>query len=291
MRAISTALLLFAASCGTDTAEPSPDAGMPSDGYTTLIQSTWSLSANTEQYRCIRLTATTDTFIKSIRPLAPVGTHHTVLMIGPPDGPDGDTECSSVLTKPAIYASGVGTEALDMPDGVAIHIRPGQQLLLNLHLFDLSDDPITGTSGIQIMTTDPVDAAHEAGVILAGKTKGLVVPVGASTQTGTCTVPSAGITVFAIAPHMHLLGTHMTVTYSHDTTPATLLDTDYSFDNQNFRVMQPAVTSAAGDQMTIACSYMNETGADVLFGESTENEMCFALTFIYPAQPVTTCVK
>ena len=56
-------------------------------------------------------------WISAIRPVVPVGTHHTVLMVGPVDAPDGTVECESALVKPSIYASGVGTQPLVLPDG------------------------------------------------------------------------------------------------------------------------------------------------------------------------------
>ncbi len=285
-------VLLFVAACGTDASTTGGDDMPPdaSDGYAMLVQGDWQLAAGTEDYRCVRLTATSDIYVKSIRPLAPLGTHHTVLMLGDPDAPDGNVECSSSLIKPAIYASGVGTQALEFPDGVALHIRPGQQLLLNLHLFNASDSAMTGTSGIEFMPADPSTVVHEAGVVLAGKTAGLTVPIGASTQTGTCTTPG-GITAFAMAPHMHLLGTHLTVTLDHAGSTQTLLDIPYTFDNQMFHPMDPPLVTAQGDQLHVACSYMNTTGNVVTFGESTKNEMCFAMTYVYPAPSTPTCTK
>jgi hypothetical protein len=283
-------VLLFVAACGTDAAtgdDMPPDAG---DGYALLVKGDWQLAAGTEDYRCVRLTVNSDIYVKSIRPIAPIGTHHTVLMLGDPDAMDGNVECSSSLIKPAIYASGVGTQQLDFPDGVALHIRPGQQLLLNLHLFNASDAALSGTSGIEFLPANASDVVHEAGVALAGKTDGLTVPIGPSTQTGTCTTPG-GLTAFAMAPHMHLLGTHMTVTLNHAGTTQTLLDVPYTFDNQLFHSLTPQVVTAAGDQIQVACSYMNTTNNVVTFGESTTNEMCFAMTYVYPAPAKPTCTR
>jgi hypothetical protein len=173
---------------------------------------------------------------------------------------------------------------------VALHVRPGQQLLLNLHLFNASDNSLSGTSGIEYLPANPSDVVHEAGVALAGKAAGLTVPLGASTQIGTCTIPGP-VTAFAMAPHMHLLGTHMTVTFTHAGSTQTLMDVPYTFDNQMFHPMTPQVVAARGDTLQVACSYMNETGNIVSFGESTTDEMCFAMTYVYPAPPSPTCTK
>ena len=284
MRHLLLAILL--AACGTDIVLDGPDAGnLPNpDGYTKLISGDWTLAPSSEKYVCIRQTVTADMYLKAIRPIAPLGTHHTVLMLGPADKPDGIEDCDSSLIKPAIYASGVGTQPLTMPDGVAVHLKQGDQLLLNLHLFNADDAPLSGTSGMEILDTDPVDAMHQAGVVLVGKSVGLVVPTGTSTQTGTCTTP-AGTTVFAVAPHMHLLGTHMKVAYQG----ATVIDQDYSFDGQRFDVLAQSIATVASGKLVVDCTYANYTGSTVYFGEHTQDEMCFALTFVYPAPAADQC--
>jgi hypothetical protein len=292
--ALLLSLLLTAAACGVDQM-PGDDDGNPpppADGYAALISGTWSLPASTEKYVCVRLTAKTDTYIQAIRPVAPVGTHHTVLMLGDPDGADGTTDCTSALMKPAIYASGVGTQLLELPAGVAVHVKPGQQLLLNLHLFNATDTTISGTSGIEILPVEPAAVQHEAGVVLIGKTAGLTVPPNMSKQTGRCTTP-ADVTVFALAPHMHMLGTHMKVSYANADGSGTrlLLDQPYSFDEQRFTSLSDALVSRTGGRITVECSYFNPSGQTVYFGESSAQEMCYALTFVYPAPTVEQCLQ
>ena len=142
-----------------------------------------------------------------------------------------------------------------MPDGIAVHLAAGQQLLLNLHLFNAGDETLTGTSGIAIEASPPVDPAHAAGVVLAGKTIGLTVATGVTTQDATCTTP-AGQTLFAISPHMHLLGTHLKAEYNG----VTLYDDDYAFDEQQFRMVTPTVTTANG-KYHVTCTYTNYSGA------------------------------
>jgi len=276
--------LVGLAACGADSSPPGPDAasappGTP--GYTPLVSGNWSLPASTESYRCVRLTAAADMWVTAIHPIAPQGTHHTVLMLGPPDAPDGDVECDSSLVKPAIYASGVGTDALVLPSGVAIKIAAGQQLLLNLHLFNASDATLTGASGIEVKTAEAASVVHEAGAMLAGKDAGLVVKPGMTVQTGACTLP-AGTTVFAMAPHMHLLGVHMKVTFQA-AAPQVIYDKDYTFEGQRYETLGAALTSGGTDQLVVDCTYMNPSGTTVRFGEHTTQEMCYALALVYPA--------
>jgi hypothetical protein len=199
--------------------------------------------------------------------------------------------CSSELIEPSIYASGVGAGPLEMPDGVAIHLAAGQQLLLNLHLFNTGDSGLAGTSGIEYVPTQASEVQQDAGVLLAGKTTGLVVVPGMSSQTGTCTLP-AGETIFAAAPHMHLLGTHLDAIYTPPGGSATtMIDEDYTFDAQHYVAQSPMITTEAGAQLTVTCTYFNPNGNNVYFGESTTDEMCFSLTFMYPPPAQAECTK
>lgn len=287
---ISLALSTCLAGCANDARlgddEPGVDPGTDDRGFIPLVMHDYSLPPGTESFVCVRQTVTEEMWIKTIKPVSPDGTHHAVLMTGAPDGPDGAVDCTSSLPKPAIYASGVGSQELDMPDGVAVHLRPGDQLLLNLHLFNAGSDALDGTAGIEVIETEPVDTSHEAGVVLVGKAAGLTIPPGMSTQLGECTTP-AGSTVFAVAPHMHTRGVHMKVDY----TGQTLHDEDYTFDQQRFHVLPSVMPTVAGAKMTVACTYYNETSASLYFGESTDQEMCYALAFVYPAPTVKACTR
>jgi hypothetical protein len=69
-----------------------------------------------------------------------------------------------------------------------------------------------------------------------------------------------------------------------------LHDQPYSFDEQRFGLLAPQLVSAAGGRITVECSYFNPTGQTVYFGESSTEEMCYALGFIYPAPTAQQCV-
>ncbi|MFT3697909.1 MAG: hypothetical protein QM831_32515 [Kofleriaceae bacterium] len=288
--------LLLVAACGSDvpgddTTSPDAPASMLPPGYQTLISQAWTLAPNTEKYLCVRQTATTDTYIKSIRPIAPTGSHHAVLMITDNSTvADGTTDCTSMLPSPAIYASGVGTNEFDFPDGVGLHIKAGQQLFLNLHLFNTGEVDLAGTSGVAIIPTDAASIQHEAASILIGAATKAEVPVGLGVQLRFQCATPANTTVFAVAPHMHLTGAHLTETYVESGNTNMVLDTDYSFDDQHFRSVTPFTTTAGG-KIQVTCTYNNDgQGANPIpFGESTTQEMCFGMTYVYPPPGVPGC--
>ncbi|CAN5161931.1 hypothetical protein BH11MYX1_BH11MYX1_22760 [soil metagenome] len=285
--------LFVLGACGADPVLESPDAGgggSNTPGYQTLVSTGWSLAPSSEKYECYRVTLTEDIWVKSIKPISPQGTHHSVLMLATtPSAPDGLTECSSLLSEPAIYASGVGTTELVFPDGIGLHLLAGQQLFLNVHLFNSGDATLDGTSGIEYQSGDSTSIVHEAGSVLIGAANGPTVPVGQNVALSfQCKTPAASV-MFAVAPHMHLNGTHLTASYTPPNGVATtLLDTAYSFDDQKFHLFAP-VTSVTGGKYKVTCTYDNESGSPIPFGESTTQEMCYAMTYVYPPPTAPTC--
>lgn len=246
-----------------------------------LLAGEWTMSASNEGYVCVRKTMTETVFIREFAPIAPLGTHHTVLTIDDSPGPDGVATCGPLTNGPdMIYGSGVGTEPLAFPAGVAIKVEAGQQLLLNLHLFNASGAAITGRSGIEVVTLPEAEVVHEAQVVLAGNEFFAVPPRASAFEVdGRCTM-TGDTTVFAIMPHMHQYGTFMEV----ETGGTILHEGFYSFDAQAYTTFDPMALSS-GTSVNVTCRYDNTTDSVVRFGESTLDEMCYAVLYRYPAIP------
>jgi hypothetical protein len=259
------------------------DAGIP-PGYDLLISGDWSLPANTEDYFCVVKTIPQTMYIKSFMPKIPAGTHHTVLTIYNGNLPDGISHCDFATNGPRmIYGSGVGSPTFTFPDGVAVKLNAGDRILLNLHLYNATDGQLSGTSGTYVQTIDAAQVQNEAQMVLMGPTASLNVPVGGSTQSGSCSIQH-NIHVFSVAPHMHKLGIHWKSVATKSGQQIVLEDRDYSFDNQIFYMhTSPTIDLAPNDKITTFCTYNNNTGHTVTFGESTNNEMCFSSTYYYPA--------
>jgi hypothetical protein len=264
----------------------------PKVAWESLITAEWNIGPNQERYFCQRTTLKEDVYLGAIRAVNPLGTHHTALTAEPGEAtePDGLTECNSALSPQGIFGSGVGTNEVFYPDGVGLRLRAGQQLLLNLHVFNVSDEPLSGTSGTEIVKIDPDKVAHAAESVLAGPL-GFNLPAHETTKVdGTCTM-TQDTTLFAVQPHMHQLGIHMKgVAHSSTAGEVVLHDGDYDFDKQ---IVYPIdeVPMKAGDAVDIECTFDNTTDEDVGLGESSNAEMCFLVLHRYPApdDPSVTC--
>lgn len=258
------------------------DAG---DGWQTLVVGSWEIPAQQETYRCVRFTLPKNIAVGSFRALSPIGTHHTLLTIADTAGmPDGFSTCDAGTNgTQEIAGSGVGTNDFSMPEGVAVELKAGQQLILNLHLFNVTDEPIRGTSGTLIKLVADKDIKQRAEGVLAG-TISLDLPAGEmSTMHGTCTLQD-DVTLFAAAPHMHQLGTYLkAVAHSSVSGDVVLHAGPYRFDEQRIYSLDDQVQMKAGDTLDVDCTYLNTTDQTVKFGNSSKAEMCFAGVYWYPA--------
>nr|AYM54436.1 hypothetical protein [Phaselicystis flava] len=248
--------------------------------WTTLIDGTWELAAGTEGYWCARKTFPEDLYIKAFRALAPPGTHHTLLLR---DGgqPDGEQACGPTLGSNMFYASGVGTDDLVFPDGIAVKIPAGTQLQLNLHLFNTSTSPLSGVSGTLVKLVPASEVKQSAEMILPGTASISVPPFGTQTVEGDCAFPAAS-TISTVWPHMHKYGTHMKVTYEGAGGSKVLHDGAFTFGEQKNYAIEPLLVGP-GEVIRIECSYKNTTGQTINWGDSSEAEMCFAGIYRYPA--------
>jgi hypothetical protein len=288
--ACSLALVSLAA-CGNgggggddDDDDVPPDAEPIPEGWETLIESSWTLAPG-ETYMCERLTVTEDVWIRAFRATAPLGSHHTVLTVGDPQGADGPFACGAGTNQPAmVYGAAVGTNDIEMPEGVAVKVPAGKQLLLNLHLYNTQPGTdLTGTSQVLIerVPEDEVAGIIEAEIVLMGPVN-FSIPAGKGQEvTGGCTM-SEPATLFMVNPHMHQLGVHALVNARRAAGDVEMHDGPYSFNEQRYYEL-PSIEMAANDRVEIVCTYDNDTGGPVPFGDSSDDEMCFASTYRYPA--------
>jgi len=250
-----------------------------------IIEGDWELDAGGEiPQQCVQQVLEEDVYVSAIRPVHPEGTHHTLVTLG-----DGSVSCtSSLVSNGIIYAAGVGSEGLDLPPGVAMKFPKGSVLSMGLHLYNVTDGVLRGTSAMEIVRLAPEEVRYEAEALLAGPFQ-LTIPPGRQTISGDCNVSSEQ-SFFAIFPHMHQLGVHLKTTLTVGGTPRVIHDGAYDFEEQEQIAFDP-ITLLPGDTISTECTYENTTGKTVTFGESSDTEMCFSILFRYPAQGRAFCTS
>jgi len=272
-------------------ASTNPGADASTAGFETLITGSFTIPAGSEIYRCARVTVPQDMYISAFQAIAPLGTHHTVVTIDSSGQSDGEFDCGAgTLSDQMLYASGVGTDVLEFPQGVAMKVSAGQQILLNLHLYNVGDQPISGTAGTSVKTMPVGDVVHEAEMLFAGPIT-LSVPPGEQTVQADCTFQNAA-TIMTVWPHMHQYGTNMRVDVNRSGGGSEMIHNEpYAFAEQKNYPKTPMIQMNAGDKVHVTCTYMNTSGSTISFGDSSDDEMCFAGLYRYPkTAPSPFCV-
>ena len=219
--------------------------------------------------------------------------HHWLLYKSPASANLDGTWAAGLGTHPgaqllAGWAVGGGDE--DFPPGVGLRMpAPGTLLELEWHLYNTTGAPVPDQSGIEICVVpeSAVDPQFVAGLTWLG-TEDLFLPPNQETARGGMCEPSfkngGPIHIVKWLPHMHLAGKHMdTWVLRADGTEEHVFSEPFTFDQQISYVQNPPVIVNPGDRVFAQCTYHNTTSAAVLFGESTNEEMCYQFAIAYPA--------
>lgn len=251
---------------GDDVAQP--DAGGVAGTWTTLISKSWTLAPGGENTSDLQIETTDHAMvIGGIRPIAPQGTHHTLLFRG-------------LTATNIIFASGIGTNEFVFPAGMGMKMDSGTPLGLQLHVFNTSDAMLSGTSGIEVLEVAPETVTNELDVFLPGPKDLAIAPHVTSSKSGTCTVTKP-YTLIALFPHMHQLGTHLKTTVHTAGADKVIHDAAYNFEHQEVIPIQP-ISLAVGDTITTECTWNNTGATTVGYGESSTTEMCYSILYRYP---------
>jgi hypothetical protein len=290
-RLVVGALALLAAACGedppeqvgsADAAPPAPDAAgdaAPPE-WQSLVTAAWNLEANTEGYFCGSRTVTEDIYVGAVRANDPLGTHHAVVSVGAPSSPDTPGVMCGVGFG-GFFASGVGTPELVLPPGIALVVRAGQQVVLNTHVFNPGDTPLSGLSGVEVQGREAGEVEHIARMDMFGPL-GFSIPSSGMPYTLEYEqAAQVGRTAFGLYPHMHQLGTHFKLEVVRGAETLTLWDGDFDFETQaSFQLIEPFVF-VEGDQLRVPCTWVNTTGTNIEWGPSFAAEMCYAMLMSY----------
>jgi hypothetical protein len=218
--------------------------------------------------------------------------HHWLLYDVPGGAIDGTFEpCigTHVLQDAQLVAGwAVGSNDVEMPPDVGLRMPNSERsFLLEWHFYNSTPAIQEDGSGIRICVVPPGTRAKTAGMTWLG-TEDFNGPVGmppgvSSEFGGTCYNDSAQpITIFRMWPHMHQWGRNMqsVVTRTGGAVEDVFnrpFDFNYQISYDTNIVLMP------GDAITSTCRFQNESGGNVAFGPSSDQEMCYQFAFSYPA--------
>ena len=220
--------------------------------------------------------------------------HHVVLYEAPSSYSGTPTPCNaaSAISWRMVLGWAPGTKGFELPPDVGFPISsdPANPTHYVVQMHYSNAQKLAGEkdkSSIDLCTSPP--RKYEADVMAFGS-QDFTIPAappqgGAYTLDCALTVPPAfaGLHFFAAMPHMHKLGVAMTTTLKpKDGGPEVDLGSmpAFSFDSQAWLPID--ATTKSGDVIRTKCSWANNTGEPVGFGEETASEMCYSFTMYYP---------
>ncbi|HEY6559056.1 MAG TPA: hypothetical protein VI072_17350 [Polyangiaceae bacterium] len=243
-----------------------------------------------EKYICWsgRLPADRDVAVREIAAEYGPGTHHTFLgWTFLQDEPEGMTECP-VLFKTTwipIYLGGVATSPLKMPEGAAVDLERGKQLILQLHLQNTTRRPIVNRVKMRLTLQPEGDTFVPAGIYGLDNRMVHLPPQSTDVRTKMTCPANRAMNVFAILGHMHKLGSSLRVFKNGTET----FNQPWNFDEQPITPFQMQVN--LGDELGLECAHHNPTDSPVEYGESSETEMCATVFFYTPYTGISGCIN
>lgn len=169
-------------------------------------------------------------------------------------------------------------------DPLAFEILAGQPGYVQMRLVNEGDQPIQASVRLGAEALD-------TGVVYA-KTASYVttnvllnLPTGESTASLTCATPPA-VEFWWFSTHTNRLGTGATV---EDGLTTLVQTTDWEHPSSTV-LSDPNFHTFSGSGLTFSCSYDNDTGDTVTFGEDElTKENCIAIGFFFPATRPMAC--
>jgi len=199
--------------------------------------------------------------------------------------PDGASDCDVLFRvgwKP-MFVAAAGSAEIDMPEGAARNVAAGSQLVLQVHLVNSSDRTVSDFAEV-VMERSPEQDPSPVGLFVFGTTDLALPPNQRSSVEAECLVGD-DVRLFALMPHMHHLGRKLTLEVGADDQSMSLAYTrdPFDFDGQTIEPFELEIF--AGTMTRVTCSYDNDRGQTITFGESTRDEMCFAIGFAVGSNP------
>jgi hypothetical protein len=169
------------------------------------------------------------------------------------------------------------------PEGIGRSLNASEAIRLNVHYLNTSAAPIHVSAEVTVTYVDAT-AVKQIAAGIFGLASSLQVPTGISTQTFAYELP-ADMNFLQFMGHMHKRGTYFEARAidgaTGDVRPMYTSNTWNEPPSQNYA---PAFEMKSGDTLWYSCTFDNQTGGVLTFGESAStNEMCNFFGVFYPA--------
>jgi hypothetical protein len=216
-----------------------------------------------------------------------------ILFYSPGATSQGAVDCpmGGLMVGPFTFGAQSEKATEQYPGGIGAAIPADMGFTANAHYVNTGSSSIEGAVKVTMFVARPGVVTVHAGAVQFVLTNISIPPTGQPyTVTGSCPLPQ-DMTLLWASSHMHQRATHFIATSGG----TTLFETTQWSDppEQSF---SPPLALAANATVDWSCTYVNDTGSPLTFGQSAvTNAMCnFGATF-YPVQdpsnPWVSCLK
>jgi hypothetical protein len=240
-----------------------------------------------EQMNCYFLEPTTeDMYLTSMSSFQGKFGHHLVIFKATSREPPG-TMRSCDAPEDMTTLLPVFTNSVErLPDGLAVRVAKGTQMVLQQHYLNTSVRPIRTSDAMHVFQTPLSQVQHLAGFYGHSDISFVLKPTGKEvTLTFECAAPS-DIKLIQMGPHMHEWGVRFKAFAGPKANPTPVIDVNpWTAEmrdqppSKEFPVVNPFLLKA-GDVVRTQCTFKNTTGADLRFPK----EMCATFGYYFPAK-------
>jgi len=216
----------------------------------------------------------------------PLGSHHVLLFFKTGATDDSVQDCSGVEAYPFQYVAQSPNFSMTYPPGIGATIPTSIGFRMNMHYLNTGSTPIHGQDQITMYVAKSGVVTQHAGTIFYQQISIQIPATGKPyTSTTSCNL-SQDVNLLSADSHMHQRATNFVATANGQT----LYQTDL-WSDPTLSVYAPPIHLASGTPITWSCTYVNDTGSPLTFGESAAtNVMCIYQGTVYPITDVTSPV-
>lgn len=289
------------ASCDTDT---TTDDGTQGDPLDTAVETASEVRYTTpefvvppgDSFTCFytNFTTTEDMAIVSGDGIQGPGGHHIIAYFAEEARPVGHHTCEDqemVNLNQIAGSAGDGGQVLGLPEGLAIKVPKGKQIVVQAHYINTSGADETVHDTVKIIKGDPAKVKSFVNYFVTDDEGFEIAPNAPLVRQTECTIDKDYQMAIAL-PHMHELGEHFSleVIGVDGKVRDHLIDTDWqlSFTShppvQSWGMDTPYLLKK-GEKLRQTCTWQNSTTDPVIF----PREMCLAFFYYWPGEADLDC--
>lgn len=272
--------------------EPSVVLAAPAFG-TQVRSARFTVPAGEEVFLCqlVDGAVEADAAVAQFESALPPGAHHAILFTTTSELPAGlmDRSCAEIFDLdelgPSVFWTAERHTTIDLPSGVALGLKKGTRLAIDLHFINPRRAPIEGEIAINMSFAKPEEVRQLAGVYSLVNFTLAVDPYARKLEQRRCDAKKE-MNLLTTRLHMHYSGKGAAVRIVRADGSIVPLATLERAEDAPWTIFPfPGKRVALGDALEWECDYENPTGERMRFGASaTDAVMCNAGGYYYPAE-------